>query len=74
MAAAFRRHKGYEELLDTGVQRALLMTRNNSKKETKSLKKKNSESRFLGLLNFEDYQSHSFNPVFNVKERHDETE
>ena len=50
------------------------MTQNNSKKETKSSKKKNSESRFLGLLNFEDYQSHSFNPVFNVKERHDETE
>ena len=40
MAAAFRQHKGYEELLDTGVQWVLLMTLNNSKKETRKLKEK----------------------------------
>ena len=71
MAAAFRQHKGYEELLDTGVQWVLLMTLNNSKKETRKLKEK--ELRFLGLLNFEDCQSHSFSSVCYIKERHDET-
>lgn len=40
VAAAFGQRKGYEELLDTGVQWVLLMTLNNSKKETKKFKEK----------------------------------